>query len=60
VGAGSLSLISNAEVKNKWIYTFTSPYAVMACIGTALPLWLGLSCTRVDEKEFTSPIVPCA
>jgi len=29
---------SDAKVKNEWSYTSASPYAFMACRGTAVPL----------------------
>jgi hypothetical protein len=35
---GDNSPPSNAEVKNKWSFTSTPPYALMACTGTTLPL----------------------
>jgi hypothetical protein len=28
---------SDAEVKSEWSYTFASPYAFVACRGTAVP-----------------------
>jgi hypothetical protein len=31
---------SSVEVKNKWSYTYTSPYAWLACTGPTLPLGL--------------------
>jgi len=40
---------SSADIKNAWIYVFTTPYAFMSCTGTSLAFVCDICVVMVTE-----------